>query len=148
LHEELARLGGAALLEALEALAGGTLQATPQPKEGVSYAHKIAKSEARIDWQASAVEIDRQIRAFNPWPIAETRFEDEQLRVLAARLDATEVSAAAVASGTVVGTGADAVVVQCGQGRLSLTRVQRPGRRPVAARDFAGSRDLLGERLG
>jgi len=148
LHTALAKLGAEMLLEALDGLASGTLGATAQPAEGVSYAHKITKSEARIDWQASALEIDRQIRAFNPWPIAETRFADEQLRVLGARIDAAEGRAASTAPGTVVAVGDDALVVQCATGRLALTLVQRPGRRPVSARDFAGSRALLGARLG
>jgi methionyl-tRNA formyltransferase len=148
LHDALAKLGARTLLEALDGLASGALHATPQAPDGVSYAHKIAKSEARIDWQRSASEIDRQVRAFNPWPIAETRFEDAQLRVLAARIDAADGAATAAVPGTVVGVATDAVIVKCGEGRLAMTLVQRPGRRAVAAREFAASRDLLGERLG
>lgn len=148
LHEALATLGASALVEGLEGLARGRLGATPQPEEGVSYAHKILKAEARIDWQRSAVEIDRQVRAFNPWPIAETRFDDEPLRVLAARIDAGEAPACAAPPGAVVAVGDDSVVVQCGEGRLGVTLVQRPGRRPVAAREFARSRVLLGKLLG
>jgi methionyl-tRNA formyltransferase len=148
LHDALAKLGAGTLLEALDGLASGALHATPQSPDGVSYAHKIAKSEARIDWHSSASEIDRQVRAFNPWPIAETRFEDAQLRVLAARIDAADGAATAALPGTVVGVAADAVIVKCGEGRLAMTLVQRPGRRAVRAREFAASRDLLGERLG
>jgi len=148
LHEALATLGASALLEALEGLASGALHATPQPEEGVSYAHKIAKAEARIDWRGNAAQIDRQIRAFNPWPIAETRFEDEPLRVHAARIDASHAPAQAVPPGSIIAIGEDAVVVQCGEGRLALTLVQRPGRRAITAREFAGSRALLGRLLG
>jgi len=149
LHDELAGLGARTLLEGLDALAEGRLWPTPQPQEGVSYAAKIGKTEAAINWQRSAIEIDRQVRAFNPWPIAETRFEENQLRILAARIDeglAAGVSAAA--PGTMVAMVDDAVVVQCGEGHLALTHVQRPGRRAVAAREFAGGRSLLGQRLG
>jgi methionyl-tRNA formyltransferase len=147
LHEKLAGLGARTLLEGLDALAANLLEPTPQLLEGVSYAAKIAKSEARIDWGRSAIEIDRQIRAFNPWPIADTRFEDEQLRIVAARIhDGTALPAAL--PGTVTAVLDDAVAVQCGEGFLALTQVQRPGRRAVPAREFAGSRALLGERLG
>jgi methionyl-tRNA formyltransferase len=147
LHDELAELGAQTLLEGLDALAEGRLRATPQPQDGVSYAAKINKSEAAIDWQRSAIEIDRQVRAFNPWPIAETRFEQSQLRILAARIE-QGVGVPAATPGTMVAVREDAIVVQCGAGRLALTRVQRPGRRAVVARDFAGSRALLGQRLG
>ena len=149
LHDEMAGLGARTLLEGLDALAEGRLQPTLQPPEGVSYAAKIAKSEAVIDWRRSAVEIDRQVRAFNPWPVAETRFEEEPLRILAVRLP---VGAAAgvpsAAPGTLVALLDEALMVQCGAGNLALTQVQRPGRRAVTAREFAGGRALLGQRLG
>jgi methionyl-tRNA formyltransferase len=148
LHEELAKLGAEVLVEGLDALADGALRATDQPSAGVSYAAKIGKSEAVVVWQRSAVEIERQVRAFNPWPIAATRFEEQQLRILAVRIEEDAAGMPAAAPGTVVAVLDDAVVVQCGEGRLALTHVQRPGRRPVVARDFAGSRALLGQRLG
>jgi methionyl-tRNA formyltransferase len=148
LHDALAKLGADTLLEALDGLSSGILKDTAQPDAGVSYAHKISKSEARINWQASVDEIDRQIRAFNPWPVAETRFADEQLRILAARIDAADAPAHGVAPGTVVAVRDESVVVQCGAGRLGMTLIQRPGRRPVAAREFAGRGALLGQRLG
>jgi len=149
LHDALAALGAQTLLQGLDALAEGALPPTPQPQEGVSYAAKIGKSEAAIDWRKSATEIDRQVRAFNPWPVAETRFADTQLRILTARID--EESAPQVpgtAPGTVVSMLEDALVVQCGEGFLALVQVQRAGRRPVTAREFAGGRALVGQRLG
>jgi methionyl-tRNA formyltransferase len=87
LHDRLAVLGGSILIEALEGHATGALRATPQPAEGVTYAAKFEKAEALIDWSRDAVEIERQVRAFNPWPVAETRFEGEQLRVFEARAE-------------------------------------------------------------
>src|SRR5207249_10666187 len=72
LGAELSRLGAAALLEALEGLEAGTSRATPQPAEGVTHAAKVMKAEARVDWRRGAPDIERQIRAFNPWPVAET----------------------------------------------------------------------------
>src|SRR5262245_32216514 len=84
LHDRLAIQGAEALVEALSGLEGGTLQSIPQPSDGVTYAAKLDKAEARIDWTAPAIDIERKVRAFNPWPIAETRYEGEQLRVLRA----------------------------------------------------------------
>jgi methionyl-tRNA formyltransferase len=149
LHDTLAQLGAQTLLAGLDALAVDALPPTPQPREGVSYAAKISKSEAAIDWSRSATEIDRQVRAFNPWPVAETGFEETQLRILAARICSEGAPALhGSAPGTVVAVLDDAIVVQCGKGELAVMQVQRPGRRPVAAREFAGSRALVGQRLG
>jgi methionyl-tRNA formyltransferase len=148
LHAALAALGAQALLEALDGLASGALHATPQSEDGASYAHKIMKAEARIDWQKSAPEIDRQIRAFNPWPIAQTEFEGAQLRVLAARIDAFDAPGATALPGTVIAVDGEGVRVQCGAGQIALTLVQRPGKRAVAGREFAANRALLGARLG
>jgi methionyl-tRNA formyltransferase len=147
LHGKLAQVGAQALLEALDGLASGTLPATAQSDQGVSYAAKISKSEAQIDWQRSAHEIDRQVRAFNPWPIAETRFDGAQLRVFSARIEASDAGTD-VPPGTIVAVDAESVVIQCGAGRLGLTQVQCPGRRPVPAHEFAHGRALLGVRLG
>jgi len=167
LHDRLSALGGAALIEALEGHAAGTLHAIPQPAEGVTYAAKLEKAEALIDWTRDAVEIERQVRAFNPWPIAETRLDGEQLRVFEARagehpLQQAVVShAASVAApitedhpgeavdpGTIIAVRDDALVVQCGLGRLALRQLQRPGRRVVAAADLARGLHLTGRRLG
>jgi methionyl-tRNA formyltransferase len=159
LHDRLAAFGGPALLEALDGLASGTLQARPQPKEGVTYAAKIDKGEALIDWQREAAEIERQVRAFNPWPVAETRLDGEQLRIFAARAESLDESVrparelqavrhADAEPGRIVAIRDDAVVVRCGRDCLAVTEVQRPGRRPVAARDFANTLALAGQRLG
>ena len=153
LHERLAQLGAPALLEALEGRAAGTLAGRPQPSEGVTYAAKIDKGEALIDWTRDAIEIERQVRAFNPWPVAETRLEGEQLRVFAARAEVLPDGSAGSEpmhsqSGTITAVREDSLLVRCGQGYLALQQVQRPGRRPVAARDFAHGRALTGCRLG
>ncbi len=147
LHDELAALGAAALIDVLAAMETGTARALPQPADGVTYAAKVAKAEARIDWRVSATEIDRQVRAFNPWPVAETRFDGEPLRVLRARIDPAS-RAAQAAPGTVLGVDAAGVRVACGAGVLVLESVQRAGRRPVAAFDFALGVSLEGAVLG
>ena len=170
LHDRLAVLGASALLEGLEKHASGALEAQPQPNEGVTYAAKIDKAEALIDWGRDAREIERQVRAFNPWPIAETRLEGEQLRVFRAvaedfagqperppdrALDAARFGKLASyldssdpEPGTITAVRDDAVIIACGRGRLAIQQVQRPGRKAVAARDFAHGVQLLGRRLG
>lgn len=150
LHDRLAALGAAALLEALDGYSSGTLTPVPQPTEGVTYAAKIEKAEALIDWSRDALEIERQVRAFNPWPVAETRLDGEQLRVYEALAEDTSPQFGEL--GTIVAVRDDAVVVQCGTGRLALRQVQRPGRRAMSAGDFArggaGTSHFLGKLLG
>jgi methionyl-tRNA formyltransferase len=147
LHDRLAALGAAAVVEVLDQIDAGAAQSTPQAEDGVTYAAKIDKSEALIDWSRPAVEIERQVRAFNPWPIAETRLGGEQLRVYAAEvLDGAEASAAD--AGRIVELRGDSIVVACGRGRLALKELQRPGKRPVSARDLTNTLDLAGRRLG
>jgi methionyl-tRNA formyltransferase len=159
LRDELSRLGAAALLEALEGLAHGTLKPAPQPAEGVSYAAKIAKSEAWIDWRRDALDIERQIRAFNPWPVAETALDGEPLRIFRGRAERAgeelklasnerHILAKIPEPGSIVAVLDDFVLVQCGQGRLRVLEVQRPGRRRVSARDYAHGMSLGGRQLG
>lgn len=149
LHDRLSVLGAQALLEALDGLARGTLSARPQPADGVTYAAKLDKAEALIDWSANAAEIERKVRAFNPWPIAETRFEAEQLRILRARAQNSQASpAAGPRPGTVLAVRDNAILVQCGEGQLAVHEIQRPGKRPVSARDFANTAALVGRSLG
>jgi methionyl-tRNA formyltransferase len=159
LRDELSRLGAAALLEALEGLAHGTLKPAPQPAEGVSYAAKIAKSEAWIDWRRDALDIERQIRAFNPWPVAETALDGEPLRIFRGRAERAgeelklasnerHILAKIPEPGSIVAVLDDFVLVQCGLGRLRVLEVQRPGRRRVSARDYAHGMSLGGRQLG
>ena len=146
LHDALSELGATALLEALDGLAAGTLKPRAQPADGVSYAPKIEKSEAPIDWSVSAIHLDRKIRAFNPWPVAETRFAGESLRVLQARI--AEPIGAHDAPGTLLGIADDGLHVACGEGVLAVRELQRAGKRPVSARDFANAVRLAGLRFG
>jgi methionyl-tRNA formyltransferase len=148
LQQRLALEGATALIEALGQLESGRAQATPQPQQGVTYAHKIDKSEARIDWQRSAAEIDRQVRAFHPWPVAEIRVGDETVRVHRAVLVAAPATTDVAAEpGRVLGLDERGLVVACGDGALALQSLQRPGRRPVSAREFAAVVPVIGERL-
>jgi methionyl-tRNA formyltransferase len=88
------------------------------------------------------------VRAFNPWPVAETRLEGEQLRVFEASISTVDSSGSIGDPGTIVAVRDDALIVQCGRGQLALRQVQRPGRRVVPAADFARGIQLTGRRLG
>ncbi len=147
LHDALSELGAAALLEAIDGLAAGTLVPRPQPDHGVTYAAKIDKSEAPLDWSQSAHKLDAQVRAFNPWPVAETRFAGETLRVLRARV-AEPAGHEAASPGTLLGIADDGLRVACGEGVLAVRELQRAGKRPVSARDFANAVRLDGIRFG
>ena len=145
LHDQLATLGGKLIVRALQQLQNGALPATPQPDEGVTYAAKISKSEARIDWNLSAAEIERQVRAFNPFPIAQTRWRGETLRIWKAELASEENHS----PGSIVAVEKDRIVVACGAGTLALTELQRAGGKRLAARAFLqGISIQVGERFG
>ena len=144
LHDRLALLGAAALLDALEEIAQGTAQPRAQPAEGVTYATKLRKEEAAIDWSRSAAEIDRQIRAFDPWPVAETRLHGQQLRVW----QAVPIDSRPSRPGEVLVTSAAGIDVSTGDGVLRLTRVQSAGRKALSAAEFLKAHRLDGAVLG
>ena len=156
LHAALARLGAAALLAALDGLAAGTLAPQPQPTDGISYAAKIGKSEARIDWSRPAASIERQVRAFDPWPVAETNLDGGRLRIHSAEV--FQGPSAVIESikgekshenGAIVGVRDGLMLVQCGAGSLLAVRtVQKPGGRVLAVSEFAHNLPLAGRRLG
>jgi methionyl-tRNA formyltransferase len=145
-HDALAELGAGALLEAIQGLATGKLLPRPQPVQGVTYAAKIEKSEAPMDWKGSAADLDRQVRAFNPWPVAETAFAGEVLRVL--RASVAEPAGVHGIPGTLLGMAEEGLRVACGEGVLAVRELQRAGKRPVSARDFANAVRLDGIRFG
>ena len=133
LHDRLAVLGGRLVVEALEIAACGGLQPVPQPAEGITYAHKIEKTEALVDWSLAAVQIERRIRAFDPFPGACTQLGDETIKLWSATVPA---DAADAAPGTVTRVDAHGVWVATGDGMLCLTELQRPGGKRLAAADF------------
>ena len=144
LHATLAALGAQTLLEALTGLEAGWLVPRPQAAEGVTYAAKIGKTEARIDWHDDAAAIACRVRAFRPWPVAETSWRGAQLRVHRARVLAGEPATTAVpmtapsaTPGMLLGLCDDMLVVACGRGRLGILELQRAGRRSLGAREFA-----------
>ncbi|MBM3386095.1 MAG: methionyl-tRNA formyltransferase [Betaproteobacteria bacterium] len=135
LHAQLAALGGACIVQALAA--PDALRCTPQPLEGVTYAHKIDKSEAALDWSLDAGLLARRIRAFDPFPGMTVPLthngQTETLKLWAAT---AEPCARALAPGTVVSADASGVRVACGQGQLCLTQLQRAGGKRLSAADF------------
>jgi methionyl-tRNA formyltransferase len=133
LHDKLADLGGRMIVEALEMSACGGLPRTPQPAEGVTYAHKIEKAESWMDWRLSADALDRRLRAFNPFPGGATQAGDEVIKLWAA---VPQAYAGSALPGTVLAADADGVVVACGQGALRLTQLQRAGGKRLPAADF------------
>ena len=146
LHDELAQLGRDALLEALARLSEpGGLTAQPQDSDRATYADKLDKQEAWIDWSRPAEQIERQVRAFNPWPVAQTRLDGETLRIWRARVEA---GAADQPPGQVLAADRDGIRVACGRGRLCLLELQAPGRKRVSAGEFLNARRLDGARLG
>jgi methionyl-tRNA formyltransferase len=136
LQDLLAPLGAQLIVDALAQCAAGQAHVRPQPADGITYAHKIAREEARIDWAQAATRIDRNIRAFNPWPVATTLQQGEPLKLLRSRLPAGLRAEDSAAPGTVLGLRGDALAVACGEGVVEITELQRAGRRPVSARDF------------
>ena len=151
LQHKLAPLGARMMCDTLDALARGPVTETAQPAEGVTYASKIEKAEAEIDWAQSAVAIDRRVRAFNPWPVAQTRYQGAQLRIWAAGVPGAGLPAAGVPSapaGSVIAQSDAGIDVACGEGVLRLTRLQSPGRSQCSAADFLRSQSLLNARLG
>ncbi len=141
LHDRLAELGAQVLADGLGLLRAGIRPVPqPQPAAGVTYAHKLDKSEARLDWQRPATELARTVRAFNPWPMAEAPLAGERVRLHGAV--ALPLSHAA-APGTVLLAGRDGIDVACGEGALRVRVLQRDGGKAMTAADYLnGRRDL------
>lgn len=144
LHDQLAALGAELVAEGLRRLADGSLPAPEvQAEIGVEYAHKLDKREAELDLERPAEELERRVRAFTPWPVAELVLAGERLRVHAAQaLDA----ASHHLPGEIVHAGRDGIDVATGSGLLRLTRVQRDGGRPLAAHEYLNARSDLRRR--
>jgi methionyl-tRNA formyltransferase len=131
LHDQLADLGAPLLLEVLEDLPGHLEQARRQDDAQACYAPKIAKSEAQIDWSRDAAELDRQIRAFNPFPGCFTKLAGERLKVW--RAQPIQGPTGPSAPGTILKADRDGILVSCGRGQLRIQRLQLPGGKPLTA---------------
>ena len=146
LHDRLARLGAELLVETLPGILSGDLVAEPQDNAMATHAPRIAKTDGVLDWSASAVELERRVRAFNPWPVAETRTASgERVRIWEAV--ATDGRSQAP-PGSVIRAGADGIDVATGAGVLRVRSLQRPGGRVMSAGDYVNANSLEGETLG
>lgn len=134
LHDRLAELGAKLAVEALGKL---PLPAEPQPVEGVTYAHKIEKAEALIDWSKSAAELDRHIRAFNPFPGAQALFGGQTVKLWQARPVAGEGEI-----GTILAVDRSSVVVACGEGALAVSELQKAGGKRLPVQQFLAGHPL------
>lgn len=138
LHDRLAERGAQVLSDGLGLLRAGIRPiAQPQPAEGVTYAHKLDKAEARLDWTADAASLARTVRAFNPWPIAEAVLAGERVRIhgAVALEDNTDQ-----APGTVIAAARDGIDIACGTGVLRLRVLQRDGGKAITAADYLNAR--------
>lgn len=144
LHDRLSRLGADALMETLPALEAGTARPRLQDEAQASYAEKLTKDAARIDWSRSARELERQIRAFNPWPVAETPCGETLLRIWRAEALPTDCNES---PGTVL-QHAETLDVATGEGILRLHEIQLPGARRIQGRDFVNAHRGRPLRLG
>ncbi|KAF1029161.1 MAG: Methionyl-tRNA formyltransferase [Burkholderia plantarii] len=147
LHDTLAAQGARLIVEALVELEReGRLAATPQPAEGVTYAEKIAKHEASLDWREPAGVLARRIRAFDPFPGAAGQLDGIALKLWSAEVVAA--SGAAAEPGTILAAEADGVVIACAEGALRVTQLQKPGGKRLPAREFlAGAPLAAGQRF-
>jgi methionyl-tRNA formyltransferase len=134
LHDKLAALGGTMIVDALRRMAAGDLPATPQPAEGVTYAAKISKEEAKLDFAQPAAALARKVRSFNPFPGAHGQVNGVTVKIWGAQ---PEAGAGGAAPGKVLAAdAAHGIVVACGEGALRLTELQKPGGKRLPAAEF------------
>lgn len=149
LQEKLSHLGAEALMNTLKPWLAGEIIPQPQAQTGVTYANKLKKQEAWLDWSLSAAVLDCQVRGFQPWPVAYTEFNGQRLRIWQARAQPGELDAP---PGTVLSIASDGIDVATGEGILQIQSVQLPGAKRISAQDFVNSHTdtlIFGEtRLG
>lgn len=144
LHDALAPVGARLMVRALDELARGALRETPQPADGVTYAKKVTKDEARLDWSLPAEELARRVRGYHPAPMAWSELGGERVRVLRAQADD---AATDTAPGTIIAADAAGLRVATGRGTLQVTELQFPGGKALTAQQAGAGRSLAGLRF-
>ena len=143
LHDRLAELGAHVLAEGLRrVIAGETLHATPQPEIGATYAHKLDKAEAKLDFAQPAIELERKVRAFDPWPVVEADVVGERVRVWQA-LALPSPESRVPRPGSILSASKHGIDIACGEGVLRILKLQRAGGRVIGATDYVNARAEL-----
>ena len=140
LHDRLASAGADLLVDTLRA--GALPEAVAQPQTGVCYAHKLSKQEAALDFHQPAEQLARQVRAFNPFPVATAQWAGQRLRVFEAQALASQ--SGEEQAGRLLALGSEGIDVACGQGVLRLLRLQRPGGKPLPVAEFVRGAASMG----
>ena len=144
LHDRLASIAANEIANVLHQLQAKELNASPQDHEQSSYANKLSKQEANIDWQEDAILIERKIRAFNAWPVAYTFLNDQRIRVWRADVMQTEHD---ILPGSIITADKKGIQVATGNGAVNLISLQLAGGKVISAQDFINSHDLVGLRF-
>ena len=144
IHDKLSIAGADSILSVLEGLPEGKFNAEPQNESQASYAKKLTKAEAEIDWHLPAEQIDRTIRAFNPWPVAFTLYHGKPLRIFMSRVEDFKSKEPA---GTVIKESPDGICVATGEGVISFSKLQLPGKKAMDVKNFLNGRSLLDKKL-
>jgi methionyl-tRNA formyltransferase len=144
LSDKLAELGGQILPPCLHEWTQGRIEPTPQDPSAVTYAEKLTRDEAHIDWRLDAAQLARAVRAFNPWPVSHTSWLGEPLKIWQAHA----IAGSGDVPGRVVAAGAAGIDVATGSGVLRVTQLQVPGKRATGAADFCNARDVRSAQFG
>lgn len=136
-YEKLQNIGPSALVKTVELIANGNAVATPQNNDDATYAHKLTKEEAEINWQDSALQIERNIRGYQPWPVATMQLADNKIKVLAS---IASTGNDGDVPGTIISADKTGLVIATGNGRITITKLQPPGKKPMQIADFVNGR--------
>jgi len=144
LHDQLAELGATSLVASLPGYCRGELTPVPQPADGITYADKLSKAEASLQFSESAMALHRRIQAFNPWPVAEATLESVRYRIRRSRVSGDEVPSG-FSPGQVVATDDHGIRVATGDGLLDILEIQKPGKKSMSAADFSRGNQITGK---
>ncbi len=148
LHDVLASLGAQTLIDSLGPYCRGELQPVAQATEGITYADKLNKGEAALDFSESALQLHRKIQAFNPWPVCDAMLGGVRYRIWKSRVNTALSVPHKVEPGQVVALSDQAIQVATGDGVLEIIEIQKPGKKPMLANDFSRGTDLTGKVFG